>query len=539
MDNMVGNKDIAASFLTTTSMKGVPRILKSSTTCLKVTWFIVVFVCFGINMYQCFLLLKNYYSYPIETVLSVKDTLETVDTPDIVICNANPLSSKRRRHHHTLPLAKYYGMIKNQFNCANCTDAEKRANEKLISGLKSKSGYFQYIGVEKATLVGHTLEDFVLSCEFKLSMSSGTVQDKQCLDMIHESPVTLSQYFNCYILQLTKVVEKIPTLQQISMVMYLDSNFDTTKGIPPTDIEDSGIVVSFVKHNTYPIITPATSLRIPPGTHSVMSYKKTYHKRLSAPYGICSEVELNHYGPNKMGPFIYDYSIDLCQRDILLNDIRKRCQCDFSDFFIFTQNKSVPQRQLPFCQDASQGKEFVEEMNACINEQTNYGSTICPLPCESVDYFLSSSYNLWPVAPFTFNFYKKYVEDRSFSNMLPRRLFGFKSFKYANVSNEDLVSASNFISTNFMKLHIIVSSKLHAVIEEKQALTQSSVLSQLGGTLNLFSGITVIFFVEILELLWRLCTQSNCNKCQKRAQQSTLKNKMNELNSRQGTMQNR
>lgn len=426
------------------------------------------------------------------------------DVPDIIICNANLVSSRNVQMHKLKTMTEYYDIIDNNIRCEECSVVEKLYIKELQSELKRVHGYFQYLGNRKARLAGHTLNDLFLSCEIKIHFGSGIIKKIKCKDIILQ--MTLPRYFNCYILQGINLVNMYPTVEEISLVMFLDSDFETMDSI--TVAEDIGLLITVIKENTFPIISH-TPVRIPPGTHSVMSFRKTYRKALGPPYGMCGEKKLQFYNSQEILPFTYEYSPTLCVMDYILHDIRNICRCDYAEFYLFWGNQPVYKTQLPFCQDASQGEQFVIEMDRCIKHLAQ-GRPDCKSPCHLLLYDLTSSYTAWPLTRFNMDFYDKYIRNKPYSNKLSQELFIVNNNKSSNVTNIDFMRASSFIGNNFVKFYFIFKSLTYTLIAEQPTITRSSLASQLGGTLNLFSGITIIFFVEILELLWRLCTRLVC-----------------------------
>ncbi len=55
------------------------------------------------------------------------------------------------------------------------------------------------------------------------------------------------------------------------------------------------------------------------------------------------------------------------------------------------------------------------------------------------------------------------------------------------------------IESNLAKVNIFLKNDRHIITEEKPKTTFSILVSQLGATLNLWCGITVVIFIELLE----------------------------------------
>ncbi len=91
-------KNITLEFATSTSMKGVPRILKSERKIFKCLWASAVVVLLFICGQQCYVILNEYFSYPktisVYTQEMKFDGTDVLQMPNVVLCNLNPFSSE-------------------------------------------------------------------------------------------------------------------------------------------------------------------------------------------------------------------------------------------------------------------------------------------------------------------------------------------------------------------------------------------------------------------------------------------------------------
>lgn len=60
------------------------------------------------------------------------------------------------------------------------------------------------------------------------------------------------------------------------------------------------------------------------------------------------------------------------------------------------------------------------------------------------------------------------------------------------------------IKARLLNLYVFIDDLSHQEIYQIEKVTKSDLLSNIGGTLGLFMGISLISFVEVLELIWRL-----------------------------------
>jgi len=66
-------------------------------------------------------------------------------------------------------------------------------------------------------------------------------------------------------------------------------------------------------------------------------------------------------------------------------------------------------------------------------------------------------------------------------------------------------SLLTLISENFLQLNVVLKRNFPLVVEDKQAMTPQILLSNIGGVLSLWLGLTVMFLIEIIELIICIC----------------------------------
>ena len=110
---------------------------------------------------------------------------------------------------------------------------------------------------------------------------------------------------------------------------------------------------------------------------------------------------------------------------------------------------------------------------------------------------LQSSQTTWPGRAIHQNFYDLYIAGRSYEEHY-RALFeqATNSRKRRDLYDE--------ITDHFMAVHVYVEALTALDIRDKPQLTATSFLSQLGGALNLWAGITVVVVVEVIEFCYEV-----------------------------------
>ena len=75
---------------------------------------------------------------------------------------------------------------------------------------------------------------------------------------------------------------------------------------------------------------------------------------------------------------------------------------------------------------------------------------------------------------------------------------------HKNVSELEKLLAMKAIENNFAMVYVYVQDKFYSYIKDEVEMKIGSLISLLGGALNLWSGITMLVFVETLDFFIRL-----------------------------------
>lgn len=115
MDEQPNFKQHIKQFGTTTSIKGISKIIKSECLVLKVIWFVAVITGATIAIYFLSTLIVNYFSYALYTKMSICNDCHA-PFPDITVCNLNPLALTARAGNEILQFDQYLKNVEKIFN---------------------------------------------------------------------------------------------------------------------------------------------------------------------------------------------------------------------------------------------------------------------------------------------------------------------------------------------------------------------------------------------------------------------------------------
>ncbi len=108
----------------------------------------------------------------------------------------------------------------------------------------------------------------------------------------------------------------------------------------------------------------------------------------------------------------------------------------------------------------------------------------------------------WPRPSLYSAFYEKVIQDKPYA----WRFSELKNVctRYSNCSHNSHLKQRHLIEDNFAKVSIVLGDNMHATVKDNVKVSVFSFLSQLGGALNLWSGITLVVLIEIMEFIFKL-----------------------------------
>ena len=116
----------------------------------------------------------------------------------------------------------------------------------------------------------------------------------------------------------------------------------------------------------------------------------------------------------------------------------------------------------------------------------------CKHACSEVKYKTLVSYTKWPLPQQYTALYHRVINSKPYSDK-------FKILSKTNTSR--LCDARYLVEDNFVKINFILDSTHYYELKEVPKYTVFSFLGTLGGALNLWTGITVVVVIEILETI--------------------------------------
>ena len=128
-----------------------------------------------------------------------------------------------------------------------------------------------------------------------------------------------------------------------------------------------------------------------------------------------------------------------------------------------------------------------------------------------MQFIFKITYAPWPTSPYHDNFYDEYISGHPYEHH-----YGFLRDKSPwNMSPVARLSEAEQISRNFLKVHVHLDLQRVLEYEVRPEVSLTTFWSQIGGALNLWTGITVVVVIEVLELVYRVlmdCRRPNATE---------------------------
>ena len=478
----------ARHFLDTTSARGVPRTVRSHSTCLKVMWTLVVVGTVVWAIAQVSRLVADYLEYP--TVNQVDYTHVNVSErkfPSVTICNLNPFPSNIENLTNVLSHGQFYQIMEEKLNEFNY--GGKRSM--FFRGVMSDAGYFQNVGLSNARKIGHDVDHLINYCTF-FGIFKGF---HSCL---RNSKIRLfqhSDFFNCYTIEKSE-----PGVSEMDLIVYLD-NFkdDWLNSYNPLfrTRETRGLRVSIHDQGIYPPIRESY-MDFSPGESSNIALEGRAFHGISQPHGNCRVGDKNGLK--------WKYSRLLCEMRCVTQTVTSKSGCLLPEFYIMHDDNI----SHPFCGNArylfynASGAEVISRIRRPLTTSKE-AVCDCPTPCYHTDYTTTISTTKWPWKSHHIAMYNSMISDKHYA-------WRFKVYEdIANISKfndseaKRKLDQTHLIENNFVHLKIFFKNNVVTTVRTKKMYDFDFLLGSIGGAMNFYCGITVIFLVEVVELIVNIC----------------------------------
>lgn len=435
-----------------TTGHGLPRLILARNIYVKLVWIFCLFVSIGFCAFMIFRSVSQYFSFEVNSLISDVYTNQMI-FPAIAICNNNPMISEngswyiqnyyQQKYNVTL---EYYSHLSNMF--ANGTIEYE--SDWLIY-----KTYHPDFPSQDRILFGYPPEMLLANC--KLINTECNISAFQ--NFYHPS------YGNCYKFNGNTSSSLYNISRQgdgfdIEIFTGISADYDFFSLF--YEPADRGAVIIIDDQDTFPIRKEGIFIRA--GNKARMILTKTTSKSLASPYSDCKEANnVDTMLSREMARHGYAYS-------------RRNCM-------IFCEQKQIIDQlgcydlRLPRILDATPC--YTKELLRAISKiRFNFSECFdpCPFECATVTYDVSTSYDYFP----TFNYY---YDSNTLPNVFMNEYMSFELFKGS-------VAA----------VSIYYDQLMYTDISDSPTMLIADLIANIGGTLGLFIGVSILSFIELVEL---------------------------------------
>ena len=507
-------KDITKECVRRSSVKTLPRIMNSHEMSLRALWIVGFLALFGICFCQVWVILQDYFEYSLVMTVSESKldlTKNDVEVPNIMICNLNPVESNANfQPFVTRSVEEFLEKVEEVTSCENktCSLEDEFALQHIKQFSTTYVGYFGYIGLRAVKLLGHKADNLIADCVLHIE-NGGFSREIKCA----ESNITVTrdvlqqEYAVCTSISFYPENYNYKwAVTGLSLVLHLDNFNDQFKNKLFFDSsgsvnQGSGALISLYEPGTFPMITTASEI-VSAGMATRIGYQIETTKILNEPYGSCDQDSTIFIFDNP-----YKYTEDICRINCASVAVFSTCGCIHAETSkgIFLKDAQFNAKRVNLCFNLNE-RNFPELManydclrNLMLDNDLDLDCyTECPRRCQVHQYSSTVSAVKWPRNTQYKAIYESILADKTYA-------WRYKALEKdcteENCSLAEQREQEKLIESNLAKVNIFLKNDRHITSEETPKTSFSILISQLGATLNLWCGITLVIIIEFFEYI--------------------------------------
>ena len=304
--------------------------------------------------------------------------------------------------------------------------------------------------------------------------------------------------------------QKDDEVRGLSLILYMNTTYSPMpmKRIHYTQSHGRGYKIQIHPRRSIPDM--AYALRFSLGFETSIRFNPFVTQFLGPPYRDCSteeKVKFNGYNIHD-----YSYSRHFCRASCFQSAFVTACGCLSVEFYA----TETMLRNYSFCGTVKDNLNLtLQQLNCLERTDTKYCKALCRHPCNRLSYRLESGSEIWPHENFLESFYLHYIEGKPYEkhfNAVKKVLQRINETNETNLDSlySEILEARNIISMNFAQVNAFVKNNKVRLYKDVPAMTFSTLVSNLGGTFNLWIGISFFTLIELVEIAFRLlCVSEN------------------------------
>ncbi len=382
----LGVKEETKTYLLSTTVKGIPRVLKGRTLLHKTIWLMAVIAGCGIGIFQLSGLVCDYLSYNVTSTMSIVTDYSTF--PDITLCSLGVSNEQDIFHEYLADVRTMYD------NMANIPTLQ------WVQGYMSSPQAF--IQNRDSYINGEGSHPYKKQMIIECVWHSDSIGFITCNGSAFQEYRFNTRYSTCIKISLPEaekdsVINNADSVSQWTGILYLGDFINSTitrYNIEPIPMFSTGIL-AFIHP---PGSLPAEGILVSPGKYSTIDVSVQRWRHLAQPYSNCKSIYDNHEDfeySSVMSSLLtggQKYSKAVCENIYYQKSCISKCDCLTTKYYASPQQRQnysmcvkLESNLNLLIQRISCSTAYIRQINA---EDVN---SVCPEQCEEVTYLTSLS----------------------------------------------------------------------------------------------------------------------------------------------------
>ena len=444
----------------------LPKIYETNNQLVKIIWFTFLVSFCGLTAWLVSKNLTDFYMH--ETVSQIELIHEKpILFPVVTICDANVFSTK-----YAQSIVEYVTVKNFNKNLSNMSFAEYYNSLSIISDLTQMYANQPNMTNQMKKYIGNPLN--ILSCSFN---------GQPCHLETDFIWLTGFKYLNCYQFNTGTNAsgQKVPIRETINE----GPEYGLSLQIGPL-ITQNEYPISYVKGLKVFVHNQSFGTRLPEqinvetGKETNIAIKKTFTQNYPSPYSECIDLssfssDFYNYITNSRQNYRQYDCFKLCIQQMIINN----CGCYYTRYSMLAQVSPCINLTQLLCIYEQQNDFFGEKLDEC--------EIHCPLECEYNTYDVELTSIEFP----TLQFYNVFKKDEVY----------FKSIQ-DNFKTD--LTTYNMFKDNFLSVNLYYPYTQYVYITQSPKTSGIDLLSQIGGSLGMFLGISIFSFIEVFEIILKI-----------------------------------
>ena len=435
------------------TVHGIPKILKSKSIFMKTVWLLFTAASLYFCTKQIMKSIEDYLSYG--TVTTFENKVEMpAEFPAITLCNLNAFQSDFALN--------MLGQIKSLFPPNVVLD---KIEERLL--------YLSFVSSRfndtTKKLISFSMKETLISCRF-----NGQPCYSNDFDWYFDP-----FYANCYRFNSRKGqirnVTQTGNAFGLRLELFVGDEYKTQ-----SFIRTAGYQVMINNQSNFP--TANEGYTVSPGMETNLEISRVFNKKLGPLYNNCIQKS-TYPGDTTIDSYLYQTIIKSnqsyrqvdCFKLCLQQEIIKMCEC-YSNQFERLNGTVICSIEKYACM-MNIMQEFLS------GDVVKLCSPYCPAECDSQTFSVSISSSVYPVYAYALELMNN-------------------SLIYSKLSKEELLPEK--VRTSVLSVNVYYKDLSYTVIGQQAKTEIVDLISNVGGNLGVFIGMSLLSLVEILEILFVL-----------------------------------